>query len=332
MKPEDQTPHRHAHRYPGIRKRRVRKPLVELTPEPASSSSELKLRAPPDLQQKLREILAHGPVSLGKLRDPYGYDPVMLLRETIGKFSDTYVEADCDGHPGLALRENAPALSDSLGRQKLLEIIGTAGANGIYLSSLHRTSGFSSQHIQELLSELPGVECEVRNFRPLYRRKSDGAAEHEHVRESTLDELESVRDRLLQVLGTSQRMSNWLIDQCHFDHGTLSIVLAKYKDDFSVAEINMGVSSYLMISAVAGNGLHPPKPALLETPVSAEQSSSLPAPQANEPPALVSEVLGAEEADRLRWRPPSPGMGSRRGGRVMRDGRDRPRHPLVELP
>lgn len=328
MKPEDQTPHRHAHRYPGIRKRRVRKPLVELTPEP-ESSDELKLRAPPDSQQTLRQALANGPVSLGELRERYKYDPVMLLRETVGQFPDVYREVeDCgDGHPGLELREDAPPLSDSLDRRKLVALIGEAGACGIYLSTLHRATGFSSQHIEELLAELPGIECEVRNGRPLYRSKSDG--EPEHVQASTLDELESARDRLLQVLGTSQRMSNWLVGQCGFDHGTLSIVLAKYKDDFLVKEVNTGVSSYLMISAVMGGGLHP-KPALSETPVGAVQPFS--APQANQPPEPIDAVLGPDVADRLRWRPASSGMGRRRGGPLMQLGRERRRHPLVELP
>jgi hypothetical protein len=80
MKPQDETTvrHRHAHRYANIQKRRLHKSLVKLTPE-AESSSDLKLRAPPDLQRILREALAKGPVSLGQLRNLYGYDPVMLI-------------------------------------------------------------------------------------------------------------------------------------------------------------------------------------------------------------------------------------------------------------
>ena len=257
---------------------------------------------------------------MGQLRRDYGYEPTMLLRETVGKFPDVYLEVDCDdGHPGLAVRKGAPALSDQLDRQKLVTLVTLAGANGVYQSTLHKASGFSSQHIAELLAELPGIECELKNSRPLYRRKST-EAEPVHEQEPGLEELESVRDRLLGLLGNSQRASHWLIDQYSFDHGTLLIVLAKYKDDFLVEEVNTGVSSYLMISAVAGVRLHP-KPVLLGTPVSAEQPPGS-APQVNQPPELVDEVLGTEQAAQLRWRPPS---------RVMKDGRDRPRYPLIRL-
>jgi hypothetical protein len=51
-----------------------------------------------------------------------------------------------------------------------------------------------------------------------------------------------------------------------------------------------------------------------------------------ESPPLLSEVLSEEEIAALKFKPPSPGMGSRRNDRrTMRGDRTRARRPLVTL-
>ena len=165
MRSEEQQQHRHAHRYPGA-KRRVRIPLVDAQPEPPAP---VKPEAPPQLHRQLRAALQEGPLSLGQLRRSYGWSPVLLLNETIGAHPETYVETDVDGHPGLGLREDAPPLDVMLDRRQVMKVIEGAGQAGVYLSTLHKATGFTSNHIVELLEDAPGVERELREKRPLYR-------------------------------------------------------------------------------------------------------------------------------------------------------------------
>src|SRR6516164_10172152 len=126
MRSEEQQQHRHAHRYPGA-KRRVRIPLVDAQPEPPAP---VKPEAPPQLHRQLRAALQEGPLSLGQLRRSYGWSPVLLLNETIGAHPETYVETDVDGHPGLGLREDAPPLDVMLDRRQVMKVIEGAGQAG----------------------------------------------------------------------------------------------------------------------------------------------------------------------------------------------------------
>jgi hypothetical protein len=228
----------------------------------------------------------------------------------------------------LALRENAPGLDVQLDQAKRL--IRAAGVSGIYLSSLHKATGMTSNHIMELLENASGVECVMRDKRPLYRLMEKEESQIQDT-EWTADELETVRDELLKILGSSTRNSHWLVESCHFSHAQLLSVSARYPADFEVQQVDTGVGNYFLICSAAGSG-----PATRQTsPADAGAGSPVQAsaPQAAENLSeLLEEIFPAEQMEALKFKPACVGMGSRRNGPIRtRDHRVRTRFPLVQL-
>jgi hypothetical protein len=313
---------RNQHRYPGARRR-------HRVPEPSEEVAELLSPPPdPDLHAKLRVALADGPLTFGQLRRSYEFSPMVLLQDCIGRFPEVYVEGiDAEGHPTIGLRAGAPPLDEQLDRQALLDLIGAAGANGVFLTTLYRHSGLSSSRIEKLLVDVPNLERVLRNKRPLFRFVVLPTKEPEPT---PLEELERVRDELLTVLADTTRNSQWLVDQCGFERGKLLAVLSKFSSDFVVETIDTGVGSYLEIRSAAVAQLRSPAH---EQPIAASEEFKMSnVRHSSGPEPLLEEIFDDEQLATMKFKPACVGMASRRNDRrVMRGDRMRVRRPLVKL-
>jgi hypothetical protein len=214
--------------------------LVEL-PEPEVAHEQLSkpdaAEVPPELHRQLRAALASGPLSLGQLRRSYNFDPVMLLRETVGAFPTTYVEVDCDGHLGLGLREDAPPLDVQLDRGKIVELIKASGQSGIYLSSLYRLTGMSSNHIAQVLEGVEGIVRTTKDKgRPLYRATEALKSAPAPAPEDSRGILEEARDRLVSIIGPCRRDLRWL--ENFLERATILGALKQFPGDFCIRQID----------------------------------------------------------------------------------------------
>jgi hypothetical protein len=271
------------------------------------------------LHAKLRVALEDGPLRFAQLRLSYDISPITLLQDCIARFPDVYVESvDLEGHPLIGLRPGAPELAEMLDRQPLLELIREAGANGVYLASLHRHTEMSSTRIEQLLKDVANVERVVRDKRVLYRAKPE--LNVEKVPEAVPD-LGVARDQLMTLLGDSNRDQYWL--EAQMERAEIRAVLAEFANDFVVE--NCGSGNTLIGARVPC------------APPAAVGGCCIPsAPQAPGEPLgpseLLADVIPGEDLETMRFRPAAPGMGLRKNGPVqMRGERHRARRPMVEI-
>jgi hypothetical protein len=128
-----------------------------------------------ELHYQLRVILTKdGPCRFSKLRNDYGISPLDLERQAQAYPAIFYiVETECGTEPEIGLHEGKlPSREDMLMRQQLVALVEQAAEAGVYLSNLHKTTAFTSQNIQRLLSDVEQVEAISANKgRTLYRWK-----------------------------------------------------------------------------------------------------------------------------------------------------------------
>jgi hypothetical protein len=274
-----------------------------------------------DLHRKLRIALRDGALSVGRLNQSYGIPMRTLLDDCLKRFPEVYEEGQDEGHITIGLRPGAPQLDEVLERRPLLELIQKAGDQGIYAVSLHKHTGITSHRIQKLLHDVPGIEWAWgRNKKLLYRVvKVPGVSPLPIPAVSPSEELdlELERDLLVRLVGDAKRHLHWLGTK--MEPSTILLVLSKFPEDFCSEDLG-GRNKLVWLA-------HPaPTPAAADALIPNGLAS---APQVS--PSTMREMMGPDEVESMRFKPPAAGMGIRRNSPVLYRGEHRERTPLIDL-
>lgn len=271
---------------------------------------------------KLRQMLKdHRPTTYGELRRKHGLSPVFLETQ-LQRYPEIFegpVEPR-SGRPQIRLREGElESREDILKRRALLKKVKQAGATGVRLLKLYMNSSIPSKEVQRLLESEPEITVQRKGKSDvLYKwtggpelSGDSGGSQQSRIQASPVPaeplpepvgeldaELELVRNKLIVLCGKTHRHLSWLsnfLDPVQVHH-----VLLRWPEEFESEVVNLGNPDLIIRNKCAVDGA----------------PQTVVAQVANEPAEPLETVIPAHTLEESRWKPSSPGMGSRRNGRA----------------